>query len=404
MNRTTRKRSQWQQPRSQAPRRRFSFPRDESGGVAVITAICLVFLIGFVALVVDMGHLHAVRNEVQNAADAAALAGARALFPLNGYPDTGLIPLTEPPFVTVAVQTARDTVGQNQAGSIVNLTTAAADVQTGIWNWNSRTFTADATPSYNINAVRVMARRDSVANQPVSTWFASILGIDSVPVNAEAVAAVGYIEQPTGAYLPIFVPHYIYQNMLSPDKYNAIQASPDPGDTFAWAAPAPESANAQYLKDAVNGVDGIPMPSTATGNLVNLSNGQLGSVEHEIMKQITAGKTAYPEGAVDNSGVPILDSAGNRVYGWFTYMLVGNVPNQDTSQPLDVKMNQQATVTDFVPVVVTDIVHTKKTADSNPQWQINFFLLPDSNKFVIPGGQPGGPVSNIYATSPKLVQ
>jgi hypothetical protein len=400
MNRTTRRLSQWQQPRSQAPRRRFSFLRDESGGVAVITAICLVFLIGFVALVLDVGNLQAVRNEVQNAADAAALAGARALFPLNGYPDTGLIPLTEPPFVTVAVQTARDTVGQNQAGSIVNLTTAAGDVQTGTWDWNLRTFIPDATPSYNINAVRVMARRDSVANQPVSTWFASILGIDSVPVNAEAVAAVGYIQKPNGAYLPILVPTHIWDNWVANDDHS-IKACPDPSDTFAWAAPDPESANAQYLKDAINGVDGTPMPTTELGNIVNISNGQVASVEHEIMQQIAAGKAEYPGGVPDPvTTLPIEDSSGKLVTGWITYMLIGE---QTNLEPLE-KMNGQATVTGFVPVVITDITHEKTSDGKGKQWVINFFLLPGSEKFVVPGGQPGGPVSNIYATSPKLVQ
>jgi hypothetical protein len=369
--------------------------------VAVTTAICLVFLIGFVALVLDVGNLQAVRNEVQNAADAAALAGARALFPLNGYPDTGLIPLTEPPFVTVAVQTATATVAQNQAGGIANLATAAGDVQTGTWNWNSRTFTPDATPSYDINAVRVIARRDSVANQPVSTWFASILGIDSVPVNADAVAAVGYIKQPKGAYLPILVPTHIWDEWKANDDHT-IKACPDPSDTFAWAAPDPESANAQYLKDAVQGVDGTPMPTTEQGNIVNINNGQIGSVEHEIVKQIDAGKTAFPLGYTDPAtGGYIVDSATNKaVTGWCTYMLIGE---QTNLQPL-VKMNGQATVMGFVPVIITSITHEKTGTGNGKEWVIHFFLLFGVDKFVVPGGEAGGPVSNIYATSPKLVQ
>jgi Flp pilus assembly protein TadG len=98
MTRQIRRRPQAQRELSPTQRRWLAWSRDESGSVAVITAVCLVFLIGFVALVVDVGHLYSVRNELQNAADAAALAGARALFPINGYPDATLIPLTEPPF------------------------------------------------------------------------------------------------------------------------------------------------------------------------------------------------------------------------------------------------------------------------------------------------------------------
>ena len=38
-----------------------------------------LFLVGVVALVVDVGHFWEVRGELQNAADSAALAGARDL-------------------------------------------------------------------------------------------------------------------------------------------------------------------------------------------------------------------------------------------------------------------------------------------------------------------------------------
>ncbi|WP_305041470.1 pilus assembly protein TadG-related protein, partial [Geoalkalibacter sp.] len=51
----------------------------EKGAVAVLVAVLLMFLIGMVALVVDVGYLYATRSELQNAADAAALAGARQL-------------------------------------------------------------------------------------------------------------------------------------------------------------------------------------------------------------------------------------------------------------------------------------------------------------------------------------
>jgi hypothetical protein len=361
-------------------------------------------LIGFVALVVDVGHLYAVRNELQNAADAAALAGARALFPTSGYPDATLIPLTAPPYCSLAVGVGRAAAASNQAGGVANLATAPADVQTGTWNWNAKTFAADATPSYDINAVRATVRRDSVANEPVASWFAYILGIESTPVNAQSVAAVGYLKQPAGSYLPIWVPEHIY-NDWEKEANQSIRACPDPSDTFAWAAPDPKSANAQYLKDAVNGVEGISMPSTdPANNVLNLSNGQLGAVEHAISQQITAGQQAYPNGYQDGSGQTInytgSDGVEVPVTGWLTYMMVG-----DFIEPLSVdKMNHGATVDYFVPVIVTDIVHTKKDGDSNPQWQINFYLLSGTIPFFLPGGVPGGPVSQIFATQPVLVK
>jgi hypothetical protein len=46
---------------------------------AIIVAIVLVVLCGFAALSLDVGHLFSVRGELQNGADAAALAGAKRL-------------------------------------------------------------------------------------------------------------------------------------------------------------------------------------------------------------------------------------------------------------------------------------------------------------------------------------
>src|SRR5512139_2980219 len=51
----------------------------QSGAVAIMTAFALVLLIAMIGLVVDLGYLYTRKTELQNAADAAALAGAREL-------------------------------------------------------------------------------------------------------------------------------------------------------------------------------------------------------------------------------------------------------------------------------------------------------------------------------------
>ena len=51
----------------------------ERGSVAIVVALALTLLLGFAALVVDVGLSLAVRGEAQTAADAAALAGASRL-------------------------------------------------------------------------------------------------------------------------------------------------------------------------------------------------------------------------------------------------------------------------------------------------------------------------------------
>ena len=53
--------------------------KDQKGTVIVLFALTLTVLLGFTALAIDIGDLYVGRNELQNAADAAALAGALLL-------------------------------------------------------------------------------------------------------------------------------------------------------------------------------------------------------------------------------------------------------------------------------------------------------------------------------------
>ncbi len=56
---------------------------EQRGAVAIIVAFLMFVLLGFAAFAVDFGYLYGVKNELQNAADAAALAGASVLFSDN---------------------------------------------------------------------------------------------------------------------------------------------------------------------------------------------------------------------------------------------------------------------------------------------------------------------------------
>lgn len=57
----------------------FKYIRNESGQAMVFVALFLVVLIGFAALAVDVGAMTVQRSKLQNAADAAALAGVMSI-------------------------------------------------------------------------------------------------------------------------------------------------------------------------------------------------------------------------------------------------------------------------------------------------------------------------------------
>src|SRR5215475_13929485 len=60
------------------PKRTRSRRRNERGQTLMLVAISMVSLLAIAALAVDLGSLYAARGEIQRAADAAALAGAKA--------------------------------------------------------------------------------------------------------------------------------------------------------------------------------------------------------------------------------------------------------------------------------------------------------------------------------------
>lgn len=55
------------------------FRNRQQGAVAIIVGLSLFILIGLLGLVVDLGHLYVAKSGLQNAADAAALSGAKQL-------------------------------------------------------------------------------------------------------------------------------------------------------------------------------------------------------------------------------------------------------------------------------------------------------------------------------------
>ena len=50
------------------------------GSAVIFVAVTMLLLLAFAALAIDMGHIYVVRGELQNAADAGALAGAQVLY------------------------------------------------------------------------------------------------------------------------------------------------------------------------------------------------------------------------------------------------------------------------------------------------------------------------------------
>jgi Flp pilus assembly protein TadG len=170
-------------------RQLLSTVNDQRGATAVVVAIVITVLIAFVALATDVGYLSVTKNELQNIADAAALAGSGELGNIyNGlsYDDQQVLTLDENQVVAIR-SIAKDVVGEGKnraAGK--NIVINDSDIFINKWPGTSVTTNDYTRP----NAVRVTARRDSSANGPISTFFAKIFGVDTLEVSADATAAL----------------------------------------------------------------------------------------------------------------------------------------------------------------------------------------------------------------------
>jgi Flp pilus assembly protein TadG len=256
--------------------------RNERGVTAVLVSIMLLALLGMAALAIDVGHALVARNELQNAGDAAALAGARALgqiyqampnISLTGYTLTG-------GEVTTIVNAAMAAAASNAAAG-VTITVNAGDIAIGQWNPVARTL----TPSLVLpRAVRVITRRDGLANGPVSTFLARVIGRTTVNVNAVATAELTSV----GAVAPgdMDAPFAIAQFFFSAGNScgSTIQFSPsipgNPQTCAGWTSYDQGPFNNNTLVQQVNGManGSYEAPAGAAGETsIETGNGNLGN-------------------------------------------------------------------------------------------------------------------------------
>jgi hypothetical protein len=177
---------------------------NQRGATTIIVALVMVVLIGITALAVDIGYIMVRGNELQNIADGAALAATRKLGTI--YQELETYEEQQGYEVTASVLEviAQDVAANNNAGGTVSL-----EVTIGDWNTTTKTLTETLIQP---DAVMVRAAREG--DSSVATFFASIFGIDSVPVWKDATAALtgqstagkGDLEIPVGISIDFFDP------------------------------------------------------------------------------------------------------------------------------------------------------------------------------------------------------
>jgi hypothetical protein len=181
---------------------------NQRGAIAILVTGALVVLLGFTALAIDVGHLVVARNELKNAADAGALAGARFLYNNDGTAvNTGANQIAYD--AATANTSQKDTSGLPLPVEVEWNSGNTGDVQRGHWSfglgdlprgfypnnstdpfdlWNISTEELDESEDF-INAIRVVTRRKTTM---VESYFARIFGHHGYEFSAHAVAYIGF--------------------------------------------------------------------------------------------------------------------------------------------------------------------------------------------------------------------
>src|SRR5262249_30684068 len=148
------------------------------GSVVVMTLFLSMALLAMMAFSIDIGYSVAVKSELQNAADAAALAAAQQLqtyfvnYYIPGPTERQTIynnTTTDAATSSAPIPPAQRFAAYNQAGN-VSVSVPTADITFSYYD--GTTFSSPSYPNYFPNTVNVTTRRDSTANGPLGLFFA----------------------------------------------------------------------------------------------------------------------------------------------------------------------------------------------------------------------------------------
>ncbi len=146
--------------------------RDERGAVIMLITLAVTVLFSMAAIVVDLGHAYVTARQMQNASDAAAMAGARTLdrMHLAGASATSTAANVD--------ATVRRIAGRNGA---------QASLVTCTWiDWDGTRLTpcSDATHAGTADGVEVSSGAVNAAD------FAQVLGVDQLRLDRMAAATI----------------------------------------------------------------------------------------------------------------------------------------------------------------------------------------------------------------------
>jgi Flp pilus assembly protein TadG len=247
-------------------KRRLRLARGERGNVLVIVLGTLTVLCVFSGVAIDVGHVIAVKAQLQTAFDAGALAGAAQL----------AIDRSDLPAVRT---TASSFAAKNFfAGGTPALTTASdnsGNVKTGVWSGGSWTPAITPPTGSVLNAVRCQW------SAPVSTAFLGLIGLPTIAISGLSTAAIGAPASPCPgcAVLPIGLPGCAFTPGASEGCATLVWSDKVDGKVV-WAnlngGPANNSDISTQVTQAYDGMPPDPAWGLTAGQELQTTTGDVG--------------------------------------------------------------------------------------------------------------------------------
>lgn len=291
------------------------FCEQERGSVVILVALGLTFLLGFCALVTDIGLLYAGKSHLQNTVDAAALAGAQEL----------------PGNATLAQQVASDIANKNGVPTVSVIFESS-------------------------DAVIIVK-----ATKHVPTYFAQILGISEgiISVSAKAIMA-----PPTGisGAVPLSIQEqdFVYGQKyvlksgggsgtsswyLDDDKSNSVKRSDQIDGPSGWYGALELSGTGAdtFEEDLANGYQGV----LHVGQIIDVKHGNMSGPTASGINTRLSRDVRIPENTLEDYDrnapeivyipiVQIISESGNsiqsvKIMGFAAFFLEGVAGNGNNS-------------------------------------------------------------------------
>jgi len=310
--------------------------RGERGQTIILVAVALVSLLAMAALAIDVTTLYAARGEMQRAADAAALAGAKA------FVDSGITPLptTDPGFPT------RQVLAQNMATAVVNsilVQNKVSGVPPVLVGAPAFDFT---THPGNPQVTVTLQRTD------LPTFFSRIWGRSLATVTASAVAEAynpSNSQTSVGNYVPV-APKCVKPLLLTNkdpasnlpfvDPVTGLQVAPNLAGEFLTlnqGCTKPGAGTCQPANLPANPpATGAFVAAQVTANANNLCPACQGATSFEQSVECCDFNPYSCGGAVPNANVDLVIHHGqfrNETNNGVQCLI--NKPSQDTLDPTD---------------------------------------------------------------------